>query len=357
MLTAGQSNDHIADQLAISQEMVNQHINRILVKLHLVSRTQAVLFALQEGLASWEDVTPTYLTQLLKPLTTPSTEAAPAKPPPFRDSEPPTGPEIPPPNELAALRQIAADYQEIGHELALAGEIQTSFLPKALPALTGWELSATLEPAKETSGDFYDFIPLPTGNLGILIADVVGKGIGAALYMALSRTLFRTYALQYEGQPAQVLNVTNQRIQMDTQANMFVTVFYGVLNPQTGCFTYSSAGHNPPYILPVHKQRVLELEVTGPLLGAFDDAQWSQQTVQLTPGDTLLMYTDGITEARNQTKILFGETRLLNIAQANRHRLAQETQAAIIDAVHHFIDSAPDTWRDDMTLVVLKRDA
>jgi serine phosphatase RsbU (regulator of sigma subunit)/DNA-binding NarL/FixJ family response regulator len=257
--------------------------------------------------------------------------------------------------------------QRVAQELALAGQIQASFLPDALPDLPGWQLAAVLEPARETSGDFYDLIPLPNGQLGILVADVADKGMGAALYMALCRTLIRTYAAEHHTRPDRVLSATNRRIMMDARADLFVAVFYGVLDPATGTLTYCNAGHNPPYLFrgpnPPGAQSgdtVQALRGTGMVLGVIEEATWKQAVVQLAPGDVLLLYTDGITEAQNQQEAFFGEQRLLEVIQANvdtqaNRPVAQDIQDALLAELRAFVGDAPQV--DDITLMVIVRDS
>jgi serine phosphatase RsbU (regulator of sigma subunit)/DNA-binding NarL/FixJ family response regulator len=246
--------------------------------------------------------------------------------------------------------------QRITQELAVAGQIQASFLPDALPDLPGWQLAATLQPARETSGDFYDFIALSNGRLGILVADVAGKGLGAALYMALCRTLIRTYAAEYDTQPDLVLSATNRRILMDARAIMFVTAFYGILDPASGTLTYCNAGHNPPYLFSAENREPAQaLSRTSIAMGVIEDTTWNQASVQFSPGDVLLLYTDGITEAQDRQGVFFGEGRLLEVAQANLGRSAQGIQDAVIAAVRGFAGDAPQF--DDFTLVVAVRDS
>jgi sigma-B regulation protein RsbU (phosphoserine phosphatase) len=146
-------------------------------------------------------------------------------------------------------KQLEEANKKFERELALAGSLQSSFFPEEPPDIPGWELSVTLKPARETSGDFYDVYALPNGKLGILVADVVDKGAAAALYMALSWTLIRTYAAEFPEEPDKVLSSVNQRIISDTDSSRFVTVFYGVLDPETGSFSYCNAGHNPPLLI------------------------------------------------------------------------------------------------------------
>jgi serine phosphatase RsbU (regulator of sigma subunit) len=212
-----------------------------------------------------------------------------------------------------------------------------------------------LEPAKETSGDFYDVIPLPKGRLGLLVADVADKGMGAALYMALCRTLIRTYAAEYDTRADLVLSATNRRILMDARADMFVTAFYGILDPSAGTLTYCNAGHNPPYLFSAHGGgSVQALRGTGMALGVSEEAAWKQAAVELAPGEVLLLYTDGVTEAQDQQDAFFGQERLLAVAQANVGRSAQGIQDALMAEVREFVGDA--SQFDDITLMVVARE-
>ena len=255
-----------------------------------------------------------------------------------------------------ANKRLQDTNRKMERELALAGEVQASFLPGELPDVPGWQLAAALKPARETSGDFYDVIPLSDGRLGMLIADVVDKGVGAALYMALSSTLIRTYAVEHPAQPELVLSAANRRILMDTQANQFVTVFYGILDPATGTLVYSNAGHCPPcFISAQNGKAVQELVRTGVPLGIFEDETWEQGVVQIAPGDVLMLYTDGITDAQNAQEAFFGGDRLVASARANVGRSARDIQDAVITAVDEFVGDAPRF--DDVALMVVVRDS
>ena len=187
-----------------------------------------------------------------------------------------------------------------------------------------------------------------------MIADVADKGVGAALYMALTRTLIRTYAAEYDSQPELVLSAANRRILMDIHYSMFVTVFYGILDPATGTLTYCNAGHNPPYVLSAQESKAVQaLHKTGMPLGIVEDVAWKQESVQLAPGDVLLLYTDGITESQDSREEFFGEKRLVETMQANRGRSAQDIQDSLISEVREFVGDAPQF--DDITLMVVVR--
>lgn len=250
----------------------------------------------------------------------------------------------------------ALAHQRIEQELALAWQIQSSFLPDQVPEVPGWQVAATLNPARQTSGDFYDLIPLLNGRLGILIADVAGKGTGAALYMAVSRTLLRTYAIEFHAQPELAFRAANSRILMDTHVDLFVTVFYGVLDPVSGRFTYCNAGHSPPYLFRANDGKGFEtLSRTGLPLGVFNDLVWEQKTVQMAPGDLLVLYTDGITDVDIGEGRLFGHERLRQVAQANVGRSAHQVQEALMTDVYQFIGDTSYGQRDDIALVVVVR--
>ncbi len=237
-------------------------------------------------------------------------------------------------------------------ELSLARTIQASFLPLTIPEMPGWQLSAILEPARQIAGDFYDFIHLPDGKLGILIADVADKGLGAALYMALSGTLIRTFANEYPKDPALVLRTANQHILRNARANLFVTVFFGVLDPATGLLSYANAGHTPPYIIG-SDIGIKTLNNTGMPLGIDEENSWGQDEVSILPGEMLLLYTDGVTDAQNNDGEFIDRKMMVLTAQQNINKSTQEVLQIILDRVHRFVGDAPRF--DDITLVILGR--
>ena len=260
----------------------------------------------------------------------------------------------------AQIRAQTLVHQKVARELSMAGQIQASFLPQELPQVENWQLAAVLEPARETAGDFYDFIPLPDGRIGIVIADVADKGMGAALFMALCRTLVRTYALEHPTRPDLVFMAVNQRMLADTRADLFVTMFYAVLDPRSASITYCNAGHNPPLLLlgAGDAQRIVTLGKTGMALGVIERETWSQESVQLQPGHLLLLYTDGVVEAQNAQGEFFGTQRLLDFVTGNSGASgwpsADGLLAALSAELRAFADTAPQF--DDITLVIAIRD-
>jgi serine phosphatase RsbU (regulator of sigma subunit) len=262
-------------------------------------------------------------------------------------------------NVNAAIYDEMLAHYEAAQELALAGRVQESLLPAEPPRIPGWQLAVALEPARETSGDFYDFIPLPNGRWGIVIADVADKGAGAALYMALCRTLVRTYAVERDLRPELLFDAVNKRILAETRGDIFVTVFFGVLDPVAATLLYCNAGHSPAYFFRARSgaspsATVQALRRTGLPLGILEDATWKQGSVRLAPGDTLVLYTDGVTDALNPQESLFGGERLLEAARAHLGRSASHITEAVLDSVHTFVGSAPQF--DDITLMIVVRD-
>lgn len=250
-----------------------------------------------------------------------------------------------------ALAAVATSRQE----LAQAGHLQAGLLPGSAPALEGWQIAAAWHPARETSGDFYDFIPLPGGRIGIVIADVADKGIGAALYMALSRTLIRNFATDFPAHPDRTLEAASRRILAETEAGLFVTVFYGVLDPVTGALTYCNAGHHPPYLVSTWgDQAVHILPGRGIALGVLEGASWGQTTVEMRPGATLLMYTDGVVDAHNADLERFGDDALLAYVRGNAGGPAQEFVEGLVAHLQRFAGSEPQF--DDITLVAIQRE-
>jgi sigma-B regulation protein RsbU (phosphoserine phosphatase) len=251
-------------------------------------------------------------------------------------------------------KQLQEANKKFELELALAGSLQSSFFPEEPPKVPGWELSVALKPARETSGDFYDVYTLPNGMLGFLVADVVDKGAAAALYMALSWTLIRTYAAEYPDDPDRVLSEVNQRIIFDTDSSRFVTVFYGVLDPSSGELKYCNAGHNPPYLIRAQNGKKVErLTKTGVLLGMFDDESWEKAAVQFDHGDVLVLYTDGVTEAQNAEGDFFGRERLVKVAKKNSGGTAKVVRESLLGKISQFVGDAPQL--DDIALVIVAR--
>jgi serine phosphatase RsbU (regulator of sigma subunit) len=251
-------------------------------------------------------------------------------------------------------KELAITSRKQKHELSEAGKVQTSFIPARVPDLPGWQIAAALEPARETSGDYYDFIDLPGDRIGVVIADVGDKGAGAALYMALSRTLMRTFALEHANTPEMLMNKLNQRIMQDTQEGIFLTLVYGILDPQTKTFTYSNAGHNPPIVInPKQDDPFSFLDPTGMLVGLFKEGHWHQKVISLAEGEIIVFYTDGVTEVENEQDDFYGKERLLRVLTHNKDSSAQLTMEAILKDVHNFVGEKPIV--DDITLIVIKK--
>jgi len=238
--------------------------------------------------------------------------------------------------------------------LAVFEEMGSHFFVKILEGRLFALREKTIAMTRETSGDFYDFIHLPGNKIGIVVADVADKGIGAALYMTTCRTLIRTYAGEHPEAPELVLANANRRILADTHGGLFITVFYAVLDAASGEINYCNAGHNPPFVFsPEQSDTHLELTRTGMPLGILTEADWEQGKVTLNTGDLLVGYTDGITENQNGEGRFFGEDRLANLIRSNLSLSATALQDILIEDVQDY--SGTTQLFDDMTLLVVKR--
>ncbi len=252
---------------------------------------------------------------------------------------------------IEELRRTTAEKERMSKELEIASGIQQSFLPESTPEIEGIDLAALNLPAREVGGDFYDFIPVSTDKWGLVIADVSGKGVPAALFMALSRTLVRANAI---GNPiaSDAIRRANDLIAEDDRSSMFVTLFYGVLDPNKKTLTYVNAGHNPPLVLGRGSGDIKMLEAKGIALGVMPDIELEEKEISLRKGDIVVLYTDGVTEAINNKEEQFGQDRLIEVIAQSTNLSAQDLIDRIEEEVTVFAQGQPQF--DDFTLVVLK---
>jgi serine phosphatase RsbU (regulator of sigma subunit)/putative methionine-R-sulfoxide reductase with GAF domain/anti-sigma regulatory factor (Ser/Thr protein kinase) len=252
-------------------------------------------------------------------------------------------------NEEFQREIIARERLEL--EVNVARQIQRTFIPETLPRNPAWDMSARWRTARQVGGDFYDVFELPDKKIGIFIADVADKGVPAALFMALTRTLVRA-AVGETITPADVLRRVNDLLYPDSQQGMFVTAVYGVLDSTTGEFTYANAGHNPPLWLDCREKRIERLTRTGIALGVEVGLPMDQRAIRLGLNDMILLYTDGVTEAFNADGEAFSEERLHAVALTCEGSAA-DTLEAIDQAISAFVGTEPAA--DDITLLAIKR--
>lgn len=252
---------------------------------------------------------------------------------------------------IKKAQQEHTQLESIRNDLHIAQEIQQTILPKTFPPfpeLKSFDIYAYMNAAKYVGGDFYDFFRIDQDRLGFVIADVAGKGVPAAIFMAISRTVIRTIALT-ENSAAMCMQRSNAFLCQENTNEMFVTVFYGILNLNTGLVTYCNAGHNPP-ILMKKDNTVVSIPLTNDfILGSIDNITYHEKTLQLSPGDNLLLYTDGITEAMNTRHEQYSEQRLLENCQELIGKSPKEIVDKITETVGKFVVGAVQS--DDITLL------
>ena len=260
--------------------------------------------------------------------------------------------------ENARLYQVAVEKGRMERELQVARGMQAGLLPRETPQIPGWEFATRWQPAREVAGDFYDFFPLEEGRLGLVLADVSDKGMPAALFMALCRNTIRA-SVSHASLPADGIAHANRLICTDAADGMFVTLFYAQLDPQTGEFSYVNAGHNPPLLCRPGKGAqggaLTQLMPTGMALGVLPDFSFEQRTAHLKPGEFVLLYTDGVTDATGLPGQRFGMERLQRVVLDHQHAHAAGLVAALEAAIGDFAGaSAP---FDDVAILVVRRDA
>ncbi|MGN0281159.1 MAG: PP2C family protein-serine/threonine phosphatase [Prevotella sp.] len=262
--------------------------------------------------------------------------------------------------EIEFVRKSQKEHtqlESIKSDLAVAGEIQQAILPRHFPPIPEFsemvDLYATMTPAKEVGGDFFDFFKIDDKRIGFVIADVSGKGVPASIFMAVSRTLLRATGMRGIS-TNECLDCVNRMLCNESVDSMFVTVFYGIYNVETGVIEYTNAGHNPPYVVHADgKVEPLPMSVNI-VAGMFEDFSFTETTMQLEPGDTFVLFTDGVTEAFNTGGEQFDESglekTLADVGQKNSHDICQ----AILDDVVAFAGGEPQS--DDITLMAIKRE-
>ena len=251
--------------------------------------------------------------------------------------------------ELQAAQAQLIEKEKMERELEVARKIQESILPKQLPSLPGWQTAAFWRPARAVSGDFYDFIPFPDGQLGLVVGDVTGKGVPAAMVMAITRSVIHAVVKQ-AGSPSQILAEVNDLLCQDMTPGMFVTCLFTVLDPISGRLRLANAGHDMPF----HRTAdgLLELKARGMPLGIFPGSSYEEIETTLSVGDGLLMCSDGLVEAHNPQGEMFDIHRLSEVL------VSQPFEAGIIDfLMESLAEFTGPGWEqeDDVTLVTLKR--
>lgn len=259
-------------------------------------------------------------------------------------------------NYVKASQQEHNQLESLKEDLSAASEIQAAILPRVFPPFPEIadkiDIYASMTPAKDVGGDFYDFFRIDDKRIGFVIADVSGKGIPAAIFMAVSRTLIKAIGQSGESSNS-CITQANKLLCKESVDSMFVTVFYGILNTETGEVDYTNAGHNPPYILR-HDNTVEALPLKSNfIVGGLEDFDYQSDSLALAPGDSLIMYTDGVTEAFNNNGEMFGEEGLEKTLKSVPGAGSQEIIESVLEDLNDFVGGAPQS--DDITLLTIKR--
>ena len=261
--------------------------------------------------------------------------------------------------QIKYIRQSQQEHDQLESlktDLAVAAEIQQAILPRIFPPFpeneAQLELAAKMIPAKDVGGDFYDFFRIDEDHIGVVMADVSGKGIPAAIFMAVSRTLIRTVGLQGLT-PGECLTKSNELLCNESVDCMFVTVFYAIYNFKTGELDYCNGGHNSPAIL--HADGHIEMLPVSHncMIGAIEGIEYTDEKTHLEPGDTLVMYTDGVSEAMNTEFQEYGDDRMTTLLEQQKGMSCDAIIENLLSDIRQFVGSAPQS--DDITILVLKR--
>jgi serine phosphatase RsbU (regulator of sigma subunit) len=250
------------------------------------------------------------------------------------------------------LKEEMVGRERVEREFQLARQIQKTFLPQSIPGAKSWDFDLRWRTAREVGGDFYDAFQTRNNKLAFAIADVSDKGMPAALYMTVTRTLIRA-AVQTIESPAEVLKRVNDLLVEESQNGMFVTAIFALLDPATGILEYANAGHNLPLLFRGQSQAVENLKKGGIALGVIEEAKYISHQLQIDEGDTLLLYTDGVTEAFSSSGEQFSEKRLIEALKVNSYGSATELLENLEDLINTFRKGEPPS--DDLTMLALHR--
>lgn len=250
------------------------------------------------------------------------------------------------------LKQEMVGRERMEREFQLARQIQQAFLPENLPPHQGWEIDLRWQTAREVGGDFYDVFLTKDGRIALVIADVADKGMPAALYMTVTRTLIRA-TMQSITSPGKVLERVNELLESESRNGMFVTAVLALLDPRTGILEYANAGHNLPLLLRKGRNKIERLEKDGIALGVLQAAQYQDKTVEFKIGDTLLLYTDGVTEAFSSAGDIFTEKRLVNALIKTNYNNVEDLLASIEKLIKEFRNG--ESPSDDLTMIAIRR--